>query len=377
MKKYKIILSLIPLILLTGCWDLVEINQRIYPYSFGVDLNNNEDEGNDLKLAITYPNIKALGKNPTQDQKTYVLNTSGNSIFEAANNLSNEIQGPFYYKHLRVLVLGDEVARNKRIVKETIDGFMRDYIINKRVNMAMVQGSACELLNSLPLDLKQESVEGTIFRLLLNIQDSTFFTPQYMSDFINAMDKKGSAIVPILTDKEGIIIAEGAGVFKDYTLIGYITGEENTAIEVLNGNIKNKVIDTKYKGNTITLNVKQGNSKKELVTVSENLKMKYDIEVEAAIQQYTLSANRPLLGSQESIKEIEDAFEDKYKRELEKVISKLQKDLKADTLGIGEYLSKFHPRLWKDLEDNWDEVFSEIEIEVNLEVMIRRKGLIL
>ena len=70
MKNIKLILLLIAIILLTGCWDMVEINQRIYPYSFGVDFA--DDEVENLSLTITYPNIKAIGKNPSQEEKTYV-----------------------------------------------------------------------------------------------------------------------------------------------------------------------------------------------------------------------------------------------------------------------------------------------------------------
>ena len=43
--------------------------------------------------------------------------------------------------------------------------------------------------------------------------------------------------------------------------------------------------------------------------------------------------------------------------------------------GYREYLYKFHPKLWKEVSQDWDEVFSNMDIEVAVKVHIRRRGL--
>lgn len=368
------ILLLIPIILLTGCWDMVEINQRTYPYSFGVDLIDNEPEN--LSLTITYPNIKALGKNPSQEDKTYVLNASGTSIFNATRKLSTETHGPFYFKHLRVLVLGENVAKNKKIVNEIMDGLMRDYIINKRVLITVVKDEAEKLLESLPGNLKQEFAEGTLFGLLLNVQDSTLFTPKHLSDFIDSMDKQSASIVPLLSHEEGVVKASGGGIFKDYALVGYISGQENEALAILDGVAKTTVIDVNYNGNTISLNTSSIKSNKKLIPKEDALKIKYNIVIEGSIQEYKINEKGPILKTVEKLYEVENALEKKVKEDLENVIQTLQKDFKADAIGIGEYLSKYHPKLWKTVKEDWDNIFSEMEIEVEVKVNIRRRGLI-
>lgn len=374
MKKIKLILLLIPIILLTGCWDMVEINQRIYPYSFGVDLLEGEVEN--ISLTVTYPNIRALGKNPSQEQKTYVLNSTGSSIFQATKKLTTEVQGSFYLKHLRVLVLGEEVAKDKKIVKQIMDGLMRDFLINKRIHITLVKDEAGKLLESLPNNMKQESLEGTIFGLLLNPQKSPYFTPEYLSEFIHYMDKKTASVVPLLSQEGDVIKASGGGVFKDYSLVGYINDKENAAITMLNGMVKSEVIDSDYKGDIISLNARSVKSNKKLISNDENLKIKYNIEIEGALQEYTLSEGKSILENPESLNAIKKTLESKVKKELEGAIHKLQKDLNADALGIGEYLSKYHPKLWKTVEEDWDNVFSDIEIEVDVNVEIRRRGLV-
>lgn len=374
MKKIKIVLLLIPIILLAGCWDMVEINQRTYPYSFGVDLIDNEKEN--LSLIITYPNIKALGKNPSSEDKTYILKAQGTSIFDAIRKLSTETRGPFYFKHLRVLVLGEDAAKNKKIVNEIMDGLMRDYIINKRVLITVVEDKAEKLLESLPGNVKQEFVEGTLFGLLLNAQNATYFTPNHLSDFIDSMDKKGAAIVPLLFQENETVKASGGGIFKDYTLVGYIDGKENEAISILDGTAQTTAIDINYKGDIISLNTDNIESKKKLLPNDESLKIKYNIQVEGSIQEYKISEGGALIKTVEKINEIEEMYAKQLKAALDNIINVLQKDFKADALGIGEYLSKYHPKLWKEVKDDWENVFADIEIELDIEVKIRRRGLI-
>lgn len=373
MKNIKLILLLIAIILLTGCWDMVEINQRIYPYSFGVDLA--EDEVEKLSLTITYPNIKAIGKNPSQEEKTYVLNTNGTSLFQAARKLTTEVQGPFYFKHLRVLVLGEEVSKDKHMLKQILDGLMRDFIINKRVLVTVVKGEAESFMKSIPNNMKQESLEGTLFGLLLNPQNSTYFTQEYLSEFIYHMDRKCASVVPLLSQKGDVIEGAGGGVFQDYALVGYINGAENAALTMLNGRIKAEVIDAEYKGSIITLNTRSIKSDKKLVPNDEMIKIKYNIEIEGSIQEYTLSGGQSILSNPELLNDIKEILADKVKGDLEGVVHVLQKDIKADALGIAEYLSKFHPKLWKTVEEDWRNVFSDIDIEVQVDVKIRRRGL--
>ncbi len=54
---------------MTGCWDIAEINQRLFVSSIGMDLNNTKDM-NKYLVTYVYPNINAVGKNPSEDKKS-------------------------------------------------------------------------------------------------------------------------------------------------------------------------------------------------------------------------------------------------------------------------------------------------------------------
>ena len=76
------------------------------------------------------------------------------------------------------------------------------------------------------------------------------------------------------------------------------------------------------------------------------------------------------------LKRMENAIEKVFKEEIDRTLDMLQKKYKADALQIGEYIYKFHPNIWKEVYKDWDEVFSEMEIDVDVKVHIRGKGLV-
>ena len=63
-----------------GCWDMVEINQWLFPYSIGIDIN--PDEGDPYIITISYPNIYGIGKMQPQEDRVYVVSTVAPQYFK-------------------------------------------------------------------------------------------------------------------------------------------------------------------------------------------------------------------------------------------------------------------------------------------------------
>ena len=268
MKKFLLIVMIISLILSSGCWDMIELEDRILPYSVAIDLKLEKDkeqaEDKDFFISFSYPNINALGKNATQEDMAYVINANANSIFEARDEVSSRVHKSIYLKHLNVVVMSEEVFSNERFLRQILDGLKRDFIINKMVNLLITKESAHDIMMKKLGSKRQESVEGLLISLLHNEQMSTSFTPIVLKDFIQYMDHKRAAIIPLAIPEPEISLA-GGGIFKDYQFLGYIDKDDNRNITLLNNQAKNKDIDFDFKGATISLFLDEIKSKKKLV----------------------------------------------------------------------------------------------------------------
>lgn len=375
MKKILLFLLIFIMIFTTACWDKIEINQRIFPYSVGLDLNEEKDEDKDFIVTFSYPNINSLGKNATSDEKVFMLSTKANDIFEATHNLSNKAQQPIYLKHLKVLIVSEEVAKDSSNMRQIIDGLDRNYVINKMVNIMVVKDKAKILIEEKRKARRQETVEGTLYSLLRNEQLSTRFTPKTLTMFISDMDVSKATVVPVGTPLVEEILMSGGAVFKDYALIGYLDEIENRDVEVLNGNIKGDGLDIKFRGANLSLLVTRSKCKKRLDGDPENLKIVYSIEIEGQIHQYILADSNGE-NHEDLTKEMEKQVENVLKDDVKSTLNKIQKELKADIIGASEYLYKFHPNIWNEIKDDWDNIFPHMEIDVDIKVDIRRKGLV-
>lgn len=374
MKKWRSILIVIILSLLTtGCWDMIEINQRLFPYSIGVDLN--DGEGGKYIITISYPNINAIGKNANQQERVHVVSTVASSVFQGSAQLYTRLQYPFYFKHLRVLVLGHEVAKDGEAVREIIDGLSRDYIINKKIRLVMAEEKARDLLLFVPNAKRQEVIEGTLFSMLRRVKSTSRYVPQTLTGFIKNTDISDVALMPRAATHGEDIKIFGACVFKDYKFIGHLGETENRAVALMKGSIKSDIIDAKFKDVTISYSVTGTKTKKTLVRDGENPKVRIDVELEGALQEYILRDN-PLIDSETLLKDMERAVKEKLMKEIDTTLNILQKEYNADAIGVGEYLSKFHQKVWRQVSKDWDEIFPEMDIEVVLDVKIRRRGLV-
>lgn len=370
-KKILMIIILIILILTTGCWDMVEINERMFPYSVGVDLDGVEGG---LIITISYLNINAIGKNATQQERVFVVSTPATSIFEGTKRMSHTVPYPFYFKHLRALILGEKLAEDPHRVREIVDGLSRDFIVNKKLLIATAEGKAEDLLKSVPKAIKQEVIEGTVYTLLKNTGTSVRYRSKSLTDFIQNMDQ-GAVIVPRIKIEKGDLKVFGGCVFKDYGLIGHIGEIENRGITFLKDEVKTGIIDAPYNGAILSYEITGQTLKRKLIQDGENLKIRIDIETEGSLQGYIIRDKAEENG-EEIIKSMEKALAKAIQKDVDYTLEVLQKKFKADVIGIGEYISKFHPKIWKEVEKDWDEVFSEMDIEVNITSKVRRRGLI-
>ena len=56
---------------------------------------------------------------------------------------------------------------------------------------------------------------------------------------------------------------------------------------------------------------------------------------------------------------------------------KKARELNADIFCFGEAVHKKYPKLWKELENRWDEIFPDLEVEIDVETRLQEAGRII
>ncbi len=376
MKKIITVILIFALLLTTGCWDRREINEIIFPYSVGLDLLDKRNfEGGRYNITFTYPNINALGEKAIQEDVVLLESVEGNNIFEATTNLTDRLSRLIYLRDLKTVVISETLAEDSKLMRELIDGLNRDYVVNQGLYFVVAESTAKELLETKMKSKEQAEVQGLLYKLIRNEQDSTRFTPSTLHSFTKEMNMSDATLVPVAGIEGKKIKIDRNAVFRDYRLAGYLDKEDNRNVSLLKNKVKDLRLNVDYQGADLSVRAPRPKAKKELIQQDGKLKMKYSIKVKGQLEQFIAGRGHEL-DSEIKLRSVEKALRRNLEESIKRTVQKIQKDLKADLIGVSDYLYKFEPDTWESIEDDFYEIFPEMDIEIKADVEIKRRGLI-
>jgi len=372
MKKLLVLLLISSLMLTSGCWDSREIEQRLFVTAIAVDINEEVQEGNVNRLIVTYkyPNINTIGKNSDGGHINFTLSVPASGISQASTAFMGEAPFPFYFKHLKVIIFSKELLEHEELVRHILDELNRSPQINKRARIAVTEGKARDVLK---VTAGQEyRTEGGIYQVLRSNKFTNRFTVKSLTDLITDFDVAGVTIVPRISIVSGKFVVSGGCILKNYKFLAWVDQNHNRAINIMNGIIGLENIDTIYNGTLLSYAVTRGYSRKK-VTFDDGITVRFDIKLQGYLQGYNISQKNQVY-DEKTLEDIENNIEE----ELEKKILETRKfldEIGAPLFGVGEHMSKFHPKMWKQVKDNWQEMMPEVKFQLNIDVNIRRTGL--
>lgn len=118
MKKLLIIPIVLITLFFTGCWDVVEINERIFVTAVGLDLNKDPNLEGEYLLTYVYPNVGNIKDGTSQKESKFIKMTVVQTPFQGSRQLMTRLDKPLYFKHMKVIVIGEELFKDSGKMKE-------------------------------------------------------------------------------------------------------------------------------------------------------------------------------------------------------------------------------------------------------------------
>src|SRR5690554_5832235 len=153
-RIYLWVIFLLFLLSISGCWDNMDINERSFTSAIGLD--KGEDSGVEISLQVIRPNIiRANQEGGTSESAMWVSSTKGDTVFDAIREQLKTIHRKPFYSHLRVIIIGEELA--KEGIRDVLDFFVRDHEVRITPKIIIAKGikakeivSANSKLESIP-----------------------------------------------------------------------------------------------------------------------------------------------------------------------------------------------------------------------------------
>ena len=378
----KIILSLILLLTLTGCWNYNELND--YSIISGVAIDKSEDRYEMSVLISNSPKSNSSESNSSESQ-VVVYSGKGDSIFSALKQIGLISPSELYFGSFSVLVVSEEVA--KEGINNAIDFFVR--YPNSRKNFYVVLSKEAKAKDTLKIMTPLSSFPSQ--KITDNVKSTTelqgIISSKNFNDLLSTILTPGTELslncIEIVGDveegssKENIESSQpktytklgNLGIFKNDKLIDWADRDESLGINIINGAISEMFLDVEYKDGYVVIDSTSFSSDVKVKLKDEQPVIDISLSGEARIVEVEGDID---LENSKVIEEIQKKANKKIKKRAEQAID-LATQNKTDIFGFGKMFYQEYPKYFKKKEKEWNDNLDKIEININSDLMLKNK----
>lgn len=361
-----------------GCWNYRELDQLGIVAGVGYDLA--PEPG---KILMTVQVIKpgeakggggesgtsGGGEGGSQTQPVVIIESTGATVFDAVRGAVTKFSRKLFWPHNQVLIIGKEAAEQG--VRQFIDYEIRDAEPRPTAWIMVTPGKAGDLLKTTG---KMQKIPALEIAEMIRAQSATSKAGSFMvHDFVLRLVSKTAAPVAtqIRLDEENEVQLDGTAVFKGEKLAGFIGPRETRGLLWVLGKVRSGSIVVN-KGQ-VSLEIIRASSKikPEVTEASVRIKVIVNVQSNVSNQNNALDLSKP-----ETLKTLAKREEAVIRDEIKAALDKAR-ELKADIFGFGEAIHRVDPKVWKRLEPHWDQIFTELQVELAVKADINQVGLIL
>lgn len=375
MKKSKrVFISIFVFIYLlctAGCWNYRELDDLAIVAGAAID------KGADGQYTVTTEVVDVDGNNDTKSESK-LISMHGKTILDAIRNGISITGKKLYWSHCKVAILSKEIAEEG--VTKVLDVFIRDAEIRNDVNIVYSrQDTAREILEA---QETTESIKAFAIDKVLKNQIKISKAPKTdLLDYSIELQTKGiSMVIPAvhLEEVKGNMIPRvaGAAIIKDDKLVGELGEEDTQALLFVRNEVKGGVlVDDKNVGLSapISMEIFRNDTKVKPVVKAGKLKFKVNILVTVGIDEIQGNEN---FGDEKAVNRLEASTSAATQKKVTDFIKKIQSEYGTDIFLFGDKLREKNVNKWKSVSSRWEEVFRNLEVDVDAKVHIKNSALI-
>ena len=378
------------LCLLSGCWnsaepkDLAIVDSIIYDYL---------GEGQ-YEITAELLNASSSGQSSSSSgtgEKSFITqNGKGPTLREALASIAMTTDGVVFGGHNHARFFTERLAEQG--VAESLDYFARDPLTDLTPDMMVIEGDADpQKFFESTLGLSQTT--GSYIANLSKFQPdeiskSVFVTTmEFIKDYyregkqpvmgairveecektVSSQKSEGSSQQPTYK-----LVYEGLAAFREDRLVGFLDGEGARAYNILVNKAQSSTLSVPFGGGTTIFHVH--NTKAKITPqIDESGSIAFTIDIKVDLRAISTSSPEDITDPTVA-REAAAAFDEVLKQQITQTVSKVQREFKSDIFGFGVEVHNQYPKVWKEISDQWDDLFAQVPFNVKVQSVIDRTG---
>lgn len=232
-KLNKLLIVFMSTILLSGCWDIKDINKRSIPLVMGISKEDDEE----YRLTLQIP----LPKNDAQISR--IVTGKGKTVASVLDQIRTNTENAVDFSAIRLIVFQKNLTQNQQEFKVLIKFLMGSEEIPSRALVAITDDNVEDVLSNINDKL---GVHATSIYDFFNKGAgwapelfSTSIWELYRSLFLSTKD---ITVPAVRSGKNTVLTFEGSEIFKKGKNVERISPEQSQLINLFqNKNVKGKI----------------------------------------------------------------------------------------------------------------------------------------
>lgn len=368
-KRFRlVILTLTLALLMTGCWDAKDIDQRSFVMGIAFDLAETEDR---YVMTIELPVLSGFASQSSgEGPKSVMFSTVGTSVAQMATHFESRTWRELFFGHTQAIIISGDAARKS--IRPFLDFFDRNPRIDRRLTLFISQGEAQEIFKT--KDPREDLVSVYLNQMLNTLTNTARVVKMNFQDSLRNLESNGDTILPRVRSSGTETVIAGGALIKDYKLIAWLGENETRAAAFLYNKVSGGLIVVNVDDNLYAYAMRSASSETKAKLKDNQLIFEIEVKSEGdIIEVYYEEAQGP---SAFDIAKIEDKLNQLIANEILHLVTKLQ-DLKTDPIGFDRLVFRSYPKFWKEHAKDWkDKIFPQAKFEIKTTFRVRRTGIV-
>lgn len=381
----KLLLILITLTFLTGCYNYRELNDLAIVTA--VSISKEKDNYN---IAVQVVNPKKDQDTSSSNEPDFIVYKSKGETLQAAfESLVKESPKRMYKTQMQILIIDEKMAKNN--IKEVFEYLARNPEIRNEFNVLI--GKSDNILETpTPLDnLSSQNILDSLKASSKYLGNTNLLTfNELLSDYQNEKTEMAIPVIKLTSQKNKddkntekilekttttpAIVLDNISIFKDNKLIGYLSTKETVSYNFINNNITLTNIKKDYPNNKyIAYKILKSKSKLEVTPKKHTITL--TIKGNAEINEATYNID---LSKEKNIKKLEKSLNKRLEKMITSSFNSTRKKYNSDIYGFEDLYYKKDPKYYTKIKKDWDsKEFQKIKLKIKSNIKIVEQGNIL
>lgn len=364
-------------LLLTGCWDRIEVNDLAIVLATGIDYTDHQVQ---LTAQIFIPRKAGTGASSgglesSPSGVTMTRTAEGRTIAEALNRLQRKVSRNVFWGHCEVLVISEAAGRHG--LREYIDFLLRFPQFREHAYVFSAGTDAKSLLELLP-PLERSSAES--LREMGNLKLGTRIT---VLELAQSIEGPSSSVIltqlfplppePGQHQNSSDPYVQGLSLYKKDRYVKSVDEPLAIGVLMLANELNNIImpIKTEELGGSVSIRPIEMRTKLTPQIKGDQWKMKIQIETKGEVVLNTLAET---VSDAKVQKILEKSWEKQLENYAQMALNMAQKQLKTDFFKFAVEFRRSYPKQWQQHNHDWENIFTQVETEVNVKALIVRTG---